>query len=247
MRFRISIIGALAAGFIFLTPAVWALQAPNVLSDDRILTEVTQRLIDRNLSGVTVAVKQGAATVEGTVASVWEKNEACQQSRKVFGVTSVTCNITVPRGPHDRIIAVEVESRIRDYAFSTIYDSVDVAVKHGRVTLTGAVMADARGRTIADIASHVPGVVDVNNLLRTIVTSPMDDDIRYEIAARIYTNPLFKDGEIPGPVHIIVENGRVTLTGMVPSEYERQVAEMIASTVPRVTRVENRLRCLTDD
>jgi hyperosmotically inducible protein len=90
-------------------------------------------------------------------------------------------------------------------------------------------------------------VVDVNNLLRTIVSTPRNDDIRYETAARIYMHPLFRGGEIPGPVHIIAENGRVTLTGIVTSEYERQVAEMIASAVPGVTRVENRLRCLTDD
>ena len=112
------------------------------------------------------------------------------------------------------------------------------------MTLTGELMADARGRTIADIVSRVSGVVDVNNLMRTIVVSPRDDDIRYEIAARVYTNPLFAYEEIPSSVHIIVENARVKLTGLVPSELERQIAEMLASGVPGVARVDNRLRCL---
>ena len=144
----------------------------------------------------------------------------------------------------DALIRAQVERRILDYAFYTIYDNVEVAVKDGRVTLTGELMADARGRTIADIVSRVPGVVDVNNLMRTIVVSPKDDDIRYEIAARIYTNPLFAYEEIPSSVHIIVENARVKLTGLVPSELERQIAEMLASGVPGVVRIDNRLRCL---
>jgi osmotically-inducible protein OsmY len=226
---------------------VGADQSQNGLTDQTVRAEIQQRLADRNISGVTITVTQGVVVVDGTVVSAWAKNQACEEPRKIFGVTSVTCNISVARRSRDSVIAFEVESWILDYAFYTIYDSVDVAVKDGRVTLTGEVMADARARTIADIASRVTGVVEVNNLLRTIVASPKDDDIRYEVAGRVYSNPLFSYGKMPGPVHIIVENGRVTLTGWVPSEGDRQLAEMIASAVPGVVRVENRLKCLIDD
>lgn len=155
--------------------------------------------------------------------------------------------LQVPNAASDARIRAQVEQRIGDYAFYTIYDNAEVAVKNGRVTLTGEVMADARARAIAERASHVPGVLEVKNLMRTIVVSPKDDDIRYEVAARIYTNPLFAYEEIPTSVHIVVENGRVKLTGLVPSELEKHVAEKIASGGPGVVRVDNRLRCLTDE
>lgn len=199
------------------------------------------------MSGLTVTVSQGLVTVEGTVGNAWARSQACEQPRKVNGVTSVDCNVTVRPGPSDQVIMLEVERRIQDYAFYTIHDNVEVAVKDGRVTLTGEMMADARAQAVGDIAARVPGVVEVDNFLRTMVLSPRDDVIRYEIAGRIYSNPVFAYEEIPSAVHIIVEKGRVKLTGTVPSELERQMAEMLASGVPGVVRVENRLSCLTDN
>jgi len=44
------------------------------------------------------------------------------------------------------------------------------------------------------------------------------------------------------PIHLIVENGRVTLTGAVGSEVERVKAEMIARSTFGVFNVENKLR-----
>ena len=247
MRLHNPIIGVLTTGLMLLGTTGWAVQSQKTPTDDGIRTQVEQWLVDRSISGVMVTVSQGAVTVEGTVASAWARNQACEQPRKITGVTSINCNVTVQRGLRDVIIGYEVEGRILDYAFYTIYDNVEVAVKNGRVTLIGEVMAEARARTVADIAARVPGVAEVDNLLRIIVASPRDDEIRYEIAGRIYSNPLFGYTVSPGPIHVVVENGRVKLTGTVPSEFERRMAEMVASVVPGVVRVENRLRCLTDE
>jgi len=246
MRLHDRFIGALTTGLILSGTTGWAVQPQKAPSDEGIRTQIEQWLADRSIPGVTVTVSHGVATIEGIVVNAWVRNQACEQPRKVNG-TSVNCNVAVRHGPSDVIIAYEVEGRILDYAFYTIYDNVEIAVNHGRVTLIGEVMADARARTIVDIAARVPGVVEVENLLRTIVASPRDDNIRYEIAGRIYSNPLFEYGQIPGPIHIVVENARVKLTGLVPSELERRMAEMLASGVPGVVRVESRLRCLTDE
>ena len=247
MRLHNRVIGALTTGLILSATTGWALQALKTPSDAGIRTQVEQGLADRKISGVAVTVSQGVVTVEGRVVSAWVRNQACEPLRKVAGVASVNCNVTVRREATDWVLALEVERRIQDYAFYTIHDNVEVAVKDGRVTLTGEVMADARVRMIADIAARVPGVAEVGDLVRTMESSPKDDAIRYEIAGRIYSNPVFAYEEIPNAVHIVVENGRVKLTGLVPSELERQMAAMLASGVPGVVRVENRLRCMTDE
>lgn len=237
---------ALAAGLFLSATTCWAVQSQTTPTDDGIRAQVEQRLVDRSMNGLTVTVSQGVVTVEGTVVSAWAKSQACEEPRNVNGVTSVDCNVTVRREPSDRVIMREVERRIQDYAFYTIHDNVEVALKNGRVTLTGEMMADTRARAVGDIAARVPGVVEVDNLVRTMVLSPRDDMIRYEIAGRIYSSPVFAYEEIPSSVHIVVEKGRVKLTGAVPSELERQMAEMLASGVTGVVRVENRLRCLAD-
>lgn len=239
-------VGALAAGVFLSATTCWSGQSQTTPTDDGVRAQIEQRLADRSMSGLTVTVSQGVATVEGTVVSAWARSQACEQPRSVNGVASIDCNVTVRRGPSDRVIMREVERRIQDYAFYTIHDNVEVAVKDGCVTLTGEMMADARARTVGDIAARVPGVVEVDNFVRTMVLSPRDDVIRYEIAGRIYSNLVFAYEEIPSSVHIVVEKGRVKLTGTVPSELERQMAEMLASAVPGVVRVENRLRCLAD-
>lgn len=247
MRLHKRFIAALTTGLILSATTGWTAQSLTSPTDAGIRTQVDQELADRKVTGVTVTVSQGVVTVEGTVASAWVRNHACEQPRTVSGVTSINCKVTVRRGPDDGVLALEVERRIQDYAFYTIHDNVEVAVRNGRVTLTGEVMADTRARAIADIAARTPGVVEVDNLVRTLVSSPKDDVIRYEIAGWIYSNPVFAYEEIPRSVHIVVENGRVKLTGLVPSELERQMAEMLASGVPGVVRVENRLRCLTGE
>ena len=43
------------------------------------------------------------------------------------------------------------------------------------------------------------------------------------------------------PIHIIVENGRVTLKGAVASQFESQVAYTAANQVPGVFEVRNEL------
>jgi len=247
MRFHTTFVGVLMAGLILSGTTGWAVQPQNSPTDDGIRTQIDHWLAERSISGVIVTVSRGDVTVDGTVASAWARNQACEQARKVNGVTRVNCSVTVRRGASDVMIGFEVDGRIRDYAFYTIYDNVEVTVKNGRVTLIGEVMADARARAIGDIAARVPGVVEVNNLLRTIVVSPRDDDIRYEIAGLIYSDPMFGYDRVPGPIHIVVENRRVKLTGTVSSEFERRIAEMLASGVSGVVTVENRLRCLIDE
>ena len=55
--------------------------------------------------------------------------------------------------------------------------------------------------------------------------------MRYRIARGIYNNPGFWQyaAMVNPPIHILVENGHVTLTGVVNNNVERMMAQSIAS------------------
>jgi hypothetical protein len=48
--------------------------------------------------------------------------------------------------------------------------------------------------------------------------------------------------QVNPPIHVVVENGHVTLTGAVNSEIERRKAETVARTTFGVFSVDNQLR-----
>jgi hyperosmotically inducible protein len=71
----------------------------------------------------------------------------------------------------------------------------------------------------------------------------MDDRIRVTIANRTYTDPLFGYySRANPPIHVIVENGHVTLVGIVASDIQRRKAELTARSVSGVFSVDDKLR-----
>jgi hyperosmotically inducible protein len=59
----------------------------------------------------------------------------------------------------------------------------------------------------------------------------MDDTLRWQVARAIYGNPVLSRyglGALPS-IHIIVDDGHVTLEGVVSTEMDKQIAGMQAS------------------
>jgi osmotically-inducible protein OsmY len=86
---------------------------------------------------------------------------------------------------------------------------------------------DDIGRSVAAI----DGVREVRNRLDVLPVSSYDEDLRYRIARAIYSNPSFwRYGAMANPpIHIVVERGHVTLTGVVNSNVERMLARSLAT------------------
>jgi osmotically-inducible protein OsmY len=233
----------LAIWLVFLASGAWTAQLQTAHGDDHIRVRIERWFSDHQLPGITVAVHQGVVTLGGTVPNAWARHQAAEHARNVEGVTSVTGELAVRPRASDAAIAMEVGRRVRDYAFYTIYENVEVEVNEGRVTLTGQVLADTSGRAMANIAAQVNGVSEVINMIRTLVASSRDAAIREEIAGRFYDDSVFSSDarETRWPIRIIVENGRVTLTGMVDSDVARHAAEMIVCGVFGVISVDNKL------
>jgi osmotically-inducible protein OsmY len=215
------------------------------LSDSEIQTLVEVSLRDKKIAGVRVSVKDGVVTLAGMVPSAWARARATELALKPEDVRSlVVDDLKVARGESDARVGEEVAEKIRRYVLYSIFDDVSLSVQDGVVTLTGRVTQGFKVRDIEDVASRVVGVQEVRNELQTLPVSIADDQLRNSIASQIYRDPMFQSYafQVNPPLHIVVENSRVTLTGVVASQVERVKAEMIARMTFGVLGVENRLR-----
>jgi osmotically-inducible protein OsmY len=189
-------------------------------------------------------VQAGSVTLTGTVRSLWARRKAVELARETDGVKAVASELSVREAESDSAIAQRIASEIRRYVFYSIFDDVNLKVEKGVVTLIGRVTAPMKQGQMEELAARVAGVQDVVNELQVLPVSPVDDQLRQTLAARIYNDPMFWRYAISSdpPIHIIVEHSRVTLTGVVSSNIEKQKAEIIARGTFGVLNVENRLR-----
>jgi osmotically-inducible protein OsmY len=214
------------------------------LTDDQIKAQVDHKLFDAGLVGITVGVREGNVTLTGTVPSLWSKDAAVKETRKVSDVKEVTSTLTVTRAESDADVAAAIGDALRGSVFFTVFDDVNGVVADGVATLTGSVTTPYKSQGILQAVSRVEGVQEIVNRIEVLPASGFDDEIRYAVAARIYNNAAFTQYAIQSKpsVHIIVKNGHVTLTGMVNSEMDRRLAQMLAHEVFGVLGVDNALR-----
>ena len=131
----------------------------------------------------------------------------------------------------DSDIASNVRHEVAMYAYYSLWDDVGFHVIDGNVSLTGEVNQPFKKRDIERLVQKVPGVASVTNDIKVLPLSSMDDRLRLQVASAIYRDSSLSRygmGAVPA-IHIIVENGHVTLTGMVNSDMEKQIAGMRAA------------------
>jgi hyperosmotically inducible protein len=133
----------------------------------------------------------------------------------------------------DADIAKQVRHEVLMYPSYGIWDDVNFRVANGQVELLGAVNQPFKKKDIERLVQRVPGVASVTNELKVLPLSPFDDRLRLQVARAIYGSSAFTRYAIQAvpPIHIIVENGHVTLTGVVGTPMEKQLAGMRASVV----------------
>ena len=126
----------------------------------------------------------------------------------------------------------DITSKVRQYPRFTIFDDVNVRMENGTATLVGSVTMGFKRDEIGKIVATVPGVASVDNQLAVLPTSPYDDQLRRRIARAIYSNSAFWNyAAMPNPpIHIVVSNGHVTLTGVVLNNVDRMLARSLATT-----------------
>ncbi len=192
-------------------------------------------------SQVRVHVESGVVTLGGTVGSLQAKRAAEEDARNTLGVWDVENAIVVHRD--DRLSSAEIQQSIsaalaRDRYLSE-YD-LTVAVEANRATLRGTVRSEFDKRRAQSVASSIGGVSEVQNDLtvESELPEPVSDlNLRYRIENRLYWSPLIDDSEIT----VVVNDGRVTLTGIVDSPNALEIASQIAWE-SGATEVSNQIR-----
>jgi osmotically-inducible protein OsmY len=213
-------------------------------ADQQLKARVEQRLSQRRVRGITVAARDGSVTLAGPVASVGAKQDLVAEVLKVDGVKEIVSELTIGRAENDRALAERVADQVRRSSYFTVFDDVEIGVENGVVTLTGYVTQPIKSEDLARRVSHVDGAQDFVNRLEVLPASIGDDRLRNIIANAIYRDPSFSNyaSQAVPPVHIIVRNSSVLLTGVVNSEVERRQAENIVRGIPGIIGVQNTLR-----
>jgi hyperosmotically inducible periplasmic protein len=128
-------------------------------------------------------------------------------------------------------LAAELTRILHSHPEFGIFDDVEVEIEDGAAVLTGRVTSKQKRSELGARAARVAGVRTVRNDLSVLPPSKEDDDLRYRIARALYGHPAFwSHAARPNPpIHILVEAGHVTLTGVVDTPAERALAHSLAS------------------
>jgi len=142
-------------------------------------------------------------------------------------------------------ISQEVRHQLVMLPFYSVFDNLAYQVSpDGTVTLMGQVVDPTLKQDSERVVKKVEGVERVVNNIEVLPTSPNDDRIRRAVYRAIYGNDVLAPYSLRAvpPIHIIVKNGNVTLTGVVARQMDKQIAEMQAKSVPGVFSVQDQLQ-----
>jgi hyperosmotically inducible periplasmic protein len=138
----------------------------------------------------------------------------------------------------------EVRHQLVMLPYLTLFDNLQYKVEGTKVILSGQVVRPTLKDDAARVVKNIEGVTAVENRIEILPPSQTDWEIRRAEYRAIYG---FADlwkyamGALP-PVHIIVDNGRVSLYGLVDSEADKNLIELRAKTVSGVFSVTNNLQ-----
>ena len=148
----------------------------------------------------------------------------------------------------DRIVK-EVHHELVMLPFYGVFDNLLYKVSpDGTVTLLGEASRPTLKSDAERAVREIEGVERVDNQIKVLPVSPNDDRIRRATYRKIYGHSVLSQYQLRAvpPIHIVVDNGHVTLEGVVARQMEKQVAGMQANSVSGVFSVENNLRVEND-
>ncbi len=236
---------AAVAVVVVASLATTAMAVAAAPSDSGIKADVQRQLarLDLGSSHVTVDVRDSVVTLSGSVPSLWLKEEAVRRALKASDVKSLVADLTIAKAENDLALAREVGDAVRHYDLYSVYDNIEGRVRNGAVRLIGAVTEPKKAADIVERVAKVRGVQAIDNQIEVLPASQSDDRLRVTIATAIYRDQAFQDySMVDPPVHVIVNNGHVTLIGVVRSQIERIKAESIARLTFGVLAVDNKVQ-----
>ncbi len=141
-------------------------------------------------------------------------------------------------------IQKEVRHELLMLPWFGVFDNISYKVDGYNVTLYGQVVRPSLKSDAENAVKHIEGVERVDNKIEVLPPSPMDDRLRIQLFHAIYGyEPLQKYAlGVQKPIRIIVNNGHVTLEGVVDNEADKNAAGIRANGVPGIFSVTNNLQ-----
>jgi osmotically-inducible protein OsmY len=215
-----------------------------VKSDDELADDVVDELFYDprvpDLTGITVAVDDGAVTLSGTVATFREKLAAAAAARRVVGVSGVDNRLWVELA--DGSVRADVDVRAAALQALSLDGElppgrIDAHASDGVVTLTGTVFwRFQRDAAEADIAA-LKGITGIENRITIHNESPL-----FDVAARI-SEAFERNATLRGTrIDVASDEDCVTLSGSVDSWAQHDAALETVWAAPGITRVRDLLR-----
>ena len=138
----------------------------------------------------------------------------------------------------------EVRREIVTLPFYSLFDHFAFRVDGETVTLMGKVSRPTLKSDAQNVVKKIEGVEKVKNEIVVLPLSPNDDRLRLALYQSIYGHSALQTLAIRAvpPIHVIVENGNVTLEGIVANDLQKNIANAQANGVSGVFSVTNNLR-----
>ncbi|MGH9732503.1 MAG: BON domain-containing protein [Candidatus Acidiferrales bacterium] len=138
----------------------------------------------------------------------------------------------------------EVHHRLAMLPWYGVFDNLEYTINGNDVTLSGQVVRPSTKRDALASIKHIEGVGNVVDNITVLPPSGFDNQIR-----RAEYRAIFSEAQLSGysmgvnpSIHIIVNNGHVTLVGYVDNETDVHLATLRANSVPNVFSVTNNLQ-----
>ena len=137
----------------------------------------------------------------------------------------------------------EVRHELVMLPYYGVFDNFQYKVEGNRVTLLGQVTQPKLKSDAEKAVKSIEGVAKVDNQIEVLPLSPNYDRVRAAVYRAIYGTAGLERYSLRAvpTIHIIVNNGHVTLEGAVGNAMDKNLANIKANGVPGVFSVANNL------
>jgi osmotically-inducible protein OsmY len=215
--------------------------------DQTIQAKVTEELAAKQeFSKVQATTEDGIVTLNGSVDLYQQKLDAAKKVRKTAEVQGVRNLIAVEgKSVSDAELAAQLDRKLYfdRVGYDVAFNYITASVENGNVTLIGEARTQVSADSALALTARMPGVKDVFDDIRVAPTSIFDDQIRVKALRAIYRDPVLSRYAIDParPIRILVDNGHISLDGVVATQMDKNVAGIRANQVFGAFSVKNNL------
>ncbi len=243
-RFAIVVLATSLGFAVAVTPNLALAQSGD---DAKVQQDVQKALKGSRFKDVQVAVQNGTVKLTGTVPVFQDKEDADKKAHRVKKTEAIENEIEVAT---TNISDAELQAKLQKalaydrVGYGNTFNAITLRVQDGVVTLGGNALGPVAQSSAISLVSNTPGVRDVVDEIQVDPLSPMDNQTRLAVARAVYGFPSLNKYAIDpaAPIRITVVNGKVTLSGVVLNQADKDAAGLRANTVPGVFSVTNNLQ-----